>query len=73
MKIALTIRNLTDYFQKENQVIDLTKELIETETDESESLAARNSKNAKATLNLNHPIPWKMGDRCMAIWRVDAK
>ena len=34
---------------------------------------ARNSKNAKASLNLNHPISWKTGDRCMAIWRVDAK
>lgn len=55
------------------EIINLTKELIDTETDENVSLAARNSKNAKATLNLNHSITWKTGERCMAIWRVDAK
>lgn len=51
------------------EVINLTKELILAEADETQE--AKVSKGA--VLNPSQPIHWKTGDRCMAIWRVDAK
>lgn len=53
------------------EVIQLTKELIDAEADES--LEPKSAKNARLNLNISQPIKWKTGDRCMAIWRVDGK